>query len=106
MRGSAAEAADLRECPLIERPAGELSDPILGAICGIDINTGVISRDEGLAFADSPTNLMWRLQNDSTPITRLVTKREEPDDQASFTEFTLDVRPEPATTASASLRRF
>ncbi len=28
------------------------------------INEGQISRDEGLAYADSPTNLMWRLQND------------------------------------------
>ena len=70
------------------------------------INQGVITRDEGLAFADSPTNLMWRLQNDMTPVSRIVAKREEQDDQALFTEITLDVRPEPATTASASLRRF
>jgi twitching motility protein PilU len=70
------------------------------------INQGVITRDEGLAFADSPTNLMWRLQNDMSPVSRVVAKREEQDDQALFTEITLDVRPEPATTASASLRRF
>jgi len=70
------------------------------------INTGVIARDEGLAFADSPTNLMWRLQNDMTPVSRAAPKREEQDDKATFTEVTLDVRPEPATTASASLRRF
>jgi twitching motility protein PilU len=70
------------------------------------INQGVITRDEGLAFADSPTNLMWRLQNDMSPVSRVVPKREEQDDQALFTEITLDVRPEPATTASASLRRF
>ena len=70
------------------------------------INTGVIARDEGLAFADSPTNLMWRLQNDMTPLSRVTAKREEQDDQAVFTDVTLDVRPEPATTASASLRRF
>jgi twitching motility protein PilU len=70
------------------------------------INTGVISRDEGLAFADSPTNLMWRLQNDMTPVSRIVPKRDESDDQASFTEITLDVRPEPASTSAASLRRF
>ena len=30
----------------------------------------VITRDEGLAYADSPTNLMWRLQNDMTPVSR------------------------------------
>ena len=69
------------------------------------INTGLIARDEGLAFADSPTNLMWRLQNDITPVSRVVTKREQPDDQASFTEITLDVRPEPTSTAAAGLRR-
>jgi twitching motility protein PilU len=69
------------------------------------INTGLIARDEGLAFADSPTNLMWRLQNDMTPVSRVVAKREEPDDQASFTEITLDVRPEPTTTSAAGLRR-
>ena len=70
------------------------------------INAGLISRDEGLAFADSPTNLMWRLQNDMAPVSRIVAKREEQDDQATFTEITVDVRPEPATTATASLRRF
>ena len=69
------------------------------------ISNNVITRDEGLAFADSPTNLMWRLQNDMTPISRLTAKKEEAsDDQPSFTEITLDVRPEPATSAAASLR--
>jgi twitching motility protein PilU len=56
------------------------------------INNGTITRDEGLAFADSPTNLMWRLQNDMTPISRIVAKKEEQDDHATFTEITLDVR--------------
>ena len=70
------------------------------------INTGVIARDEGLAFADSPTNLMWRLQNDVAPISRLAAKRDEQDDHAVFTEVTIDVRPESPTTAAASLRRF
>ena len=70
------------------------------------INTNLISRDEGLAYADSPTNLMWRLQNDVTPISRVVAKRDEQEDQAVYTEVTVEVRPEPATTASASLRRF
>jgi twitching motility protein PilU len=59
------------------------------------ITEGTITRDEGLAFADSPTNLMWRLANDMTPVSRLLTpKKEESDDQPSFTEITLDVRPE------------
>jgi twitching motility protein PilU len=69
------------------------------------INTGVITRDEGLTYADSPTNLMWRLQNDMSPAVRVAAKREE-EDQAVFTELTVDVRAEPATTSAASLRRF
>jgi len=70
------------------------------------ITTGVISRDEGLAFADSPTNLMWRLQNNMAPVSRITAKKEEQDDQAVFTEITLDVRPDEYTTASGALRRF
>jgi len=70
------------------------------------INAGVITRDEGLAYADSPTNLMWRLQNDMSPVSRVVAKRDESEDEAVFTEVSIDVRPEPATTAAASLRRF
>jgi twitching motility protein PilU len=58
------------------------------------INEGRISRDEGLAFADSPTNLMWRLQNDMTPQSRLAPPKPEVDEGASFTEITLDVREE------------
>ena len=66
------------------------------------INAGIISRDEGLAHADSPTNLLWRLQNDQTPISRLAPKKDEPD-TATFTEITLDVRPdEPRVAASPS----
>lgn len=66
------------------------------------INEGLISRDEGLAHADSPTNLLWRLQNDQTPISRLAPKKEEPE-AATFTEITLDVRPdEPRVAASPS----
>ncbi|MFM8899401.1 MAG: PilT/PilU family type 4a pilus ATPase [Burkholderiales bacterium] len=56
------------------------------------ISNGTITRDEGLAFADSPTNLMWRLQNDMSPISRIVAKKEEQEDHATFTEITLDVR--------------
>lgn len=59
------------------------------------ITDGTITRDEGLAFADSPTNLLWRLQNDAPGQTRQAPKKEEQaSDEASFTEITLDVRPE------------
>jgi twitching motility protein PilU len=57
------------------------------------INEGVVSRDEGLAYADSPTNLLWRLQNEQAPVSRAAPKKEEPE-QASFTEITIDVRQE------------
>jgi twitching motility protein PilU len=49
---------------------------------------------------------MWRLQNDMTPVSRIVPKKEEPDDQPSFTEITIDVRPEEAVGQSPNFRRF
>jgi twitching motility protein PilU len=65
----------------------------------------VITREEGLAYADSPTNLMWRLQNDTSPVPRIVVKKEELDDQPTFTEMTFDVRPEEPATVAGALRR-
>ncbi len=53
---------------------------------------GTVDRKEGLANSDSPTNLMWRMENDFAG-TRSVNKPEEdPDDEPSFTEITLDVK--------------
>ncbi|MDM0110751.1 PilT/PilU family type 4a pilus ATPase [Variovorax sp. J22R133] len=54
---------------------------------------GMVDRAEGLANADSPTNLMWRLQNRNAPAERpddrnLMDQVEEP----TFTDITLDVR--------------
>ncbi|EHR70877.1 pilus retraction protein PilT [Burkholderiales bacterium JOSHI_001] len=66
------------------------------------INDGTITRDEGLAFADSPTNLMWRLQNDATPAVRTPPKKDEPED-AAFTELMLDVYPDGAPSTRAGL---
>jgi twitching motility protein PilU len=70
------------------------------------INSNIISRDEGLAYADSPTNLMWRLQNDLAPVSRMVQKRDDSDDEPSFTEITIDVKNEDPSTRAASLSRF
>jgi twitching motility protein PilU len=52
-----------------------------------------VTREEGLSQADSPTNLMWRLQNRADPKARqedraLLDQVEEP----TFTDITLDVR--------------
>lgn len=55
------------------------------------IQNGLITRDDGLAYADSPTNLMWRLQNDTTAQSKAQPKKEEVDEGPSFTEITLDV---------------
>jgi twitching motility protein PilU len=52
---------------------------------------GVVDRKEGLANADSPTNLMWRLQNDFTKASQPAAAAEE-HEEASFTEITLDVK--------------
>jgi twitching motility protein PilU len=57
------------------------------------INGGSITREEGLAFADSPTNLLWRLQNEkSGQKSSLSRKEDKASDEATFTEITLDVR--------------
>jgi len=57
------------------------------------ITTGVVSRDEGLSHADSVTNLLWRLQNDMTPVSRLAPKAEE-SEAPEFTDFVVEVLPE------------
>ncbi len=62
------------------------------------INEGVISRDEGLANADSPTNLLWRLQNEQAPVSRVSPKKDE-SEQATFTDITIEVRPEDTRSA-------
>jgi twitching motility protein PilU len=60
------------------------------------IMDGKIDRKEGLAYADSPTNLMWRLQNDFSLAAKAAKAqkeaREAQDDQPSFTEIVLDVK--------------
>ena len=61
------------------------------------IVAGVVERKEGLANADSPTNLMWRLQNDFTSQTsadalaKARAGQPDADDKATFTEITLDM---------------
>jgi twitching motility protein PilU len=60
------------------------------------VHDGLVSRNEALAHADSPNNLLWRLQNDfqasrASPLEALAEDGGDPDG-ASFTEFTLDVK--------------
>jgi twitching motility protein PilU len=52
-----------------------------------------VTRDEGLSQADSPTNLMWRLQNrNASPSRKEEQTLLDPVDEPSFTDITLDVR--------------
>jgi twitching motility protein PilU len=53
---------------------------------------GVVDRKEGLVNSDSPTNLMWRLENDFNNRANPPAALEDPDDHPSFTEISLDVR--------------
>ena len=52
---------------------------------------GVVSREEALAYADSPTNLLWRLENDATLRKQAAPAEAIEDDTPSFTEITLDL---------------
>ena len=59
------------------------------------ITDGIVARNEGLTHADSPNNLIWRLQNDfnaSKSAQTATPGEEEQSEGATFTEFTLDVK--------------
>ena len=57
-----------------------------------------IDRKEGLAHADSPTNLLWRLQNDfsvaakTAHTQKILLDAQSNDDTPSFTEIVLDIK--------------
>jgi twitching motility protein PilU len=74
----------------MEKSMAEGSQTFEEAIAHLIVE-GIIDRKEGLVYADSPTNLMWRLQNDFGNVGRTIEAPEEVDDQPSFTEITLDV---------------
>ena len=63
------------------------------------IQSGKISRDEGLSNADSPTNLTWRLQNAAHAAAKPNAEKPKPDaipeiSDASFNGFLLDAETE------------
>ncbi|WP_159911873.1 PilT/PilU family type 4a pilus ATPase [Pantoea sp. 18069] len=83
----------------MEKSMAEGSQTFEEALAAL-IVAGTIDRKEGLAHADSPTNLMWRLQNDfpgtkpaPPPGTETKAKAAAPaeDEHASFTEIVLDI---------------
>jgi twitching motility protein PilU len=57
---------------------------------------GTVDKKEGMAYADSPTNLQWRLQNDFAGKDRSETEDGASDDdmaeEPSFTEIMLDIK--------------
>ena len=55
------------------------------------VTEGIVSREEGIAYADSPTNLIWRLQNDFHQKEQAKAEPEPEDEGPSFTEITIDV---------------
>jgi twitching motility protein PilU len=68
------------------------------------VNAGIVSRDEGLSHADSPTNLLWRLQNGRPTMTRAAPMQQEPE-TAVYTEFSIDVHPgDPRRTAATRMQ--
>ena len=58
------------------------------------ITQGLVDRKEGLAHADSTTNLIWRLQNSFVRPSQKIEVVEDPDDTPTFTDITLDVHHE------------
>ncbi|MEY4907846.1 MAG: hypothetical protein RL260_1564 [Pseudomonadota bacterium] len=57
------------------------------------VTENVVTRDEGISHADSPTNLLWRLQNDMVSSKRQQEEEKEAAPGPSFTEITLEVVP-------------
>ncbi|WP_230419009.1 PilT/PilU family type 4a pilus ATPase [Undibacterium griseum] len=56
------------------------------------IKEGLVSKEEGLANADSANNLLWLLNNEAATTTAAAPEPEpETKEEASFTEFTLNV---------------
>ena len=79
----------------MEKSMAEGSQTFEQAIAKLIID-GIVDRKEGIANADSPTNLQWRLQNDFTTKSKEVAEEgasdEDLQDEPSFTEITLDVK--------------
>ncbi|HUR87709.1 MAG TPA: PilT/PilU family type 4a pilus ATPase [Ramlibacter sp.] len=79
----------------MEKSMAEGSQTFEAAIAKLIID-GVVDKKEGIAYADSPTNLQWRLQNDfagkDAERPEEGASEEDLQDEPSFTEITLDVK--------------
>ena len=58
------------------------------------VTQGYVSRDEAVAYADSPANLLWKLQNVGDTVAQsLETARQGPVAEVpAYTSFAVDVR--------------
>ena len=83
---------------MADQPSREAEQPTFEQALARLVGDGTITRDEALANADSPTNLMWRMDNDLARVAQAAAQATEAthpddDDMPSFTEITLDVKP-------------
>ena len=70
------------------------------------ISEGLVTREEGLSHSDSPTNLLWRLQNEQHGGKRQPEPEPEAEPGPSFTEITLGkmgTQSERATNSSVAI---
>jgi twitching motility protein PilU len=84
----------------MEKSMAEGSQTFEADIARLIVND-TVTRKEGISHSDSPTNLMWRLENDFAAA-RLQAREvidDGHDDEPSFTEITLDIH-EDASQAS------
>lgn len=86
---SKSDISGVREA--MEKSMAEGSQTFESDIARLILN-GTVTREEGIAYADSPTNLIWRLQNDYSAGSKAKPTEPEPDadDTPSFTEITLE----------------
>jgi twitching motility protein PilU len=79
----------------MEKSMAEGSQPFAMDIARLIVD-GIVDKKEGLAYADSPTNLQWRLQNDfagkDMDQAEEGASDEDLAEEPSFTEITLDVK--------------
>jgi twitching motility protein PilU len=79
----------------MEKSMAEGSQTFEAAIAKLIVD-GVVDKKEGIAYADSPTNLQWRLQNDfagkDAAQVEEGASEEDLQDEPTFTEITLDVK--------------
>ena len=86
--GAAASEVALNAARMVQENMSKTASGVIGVNGGERMS----KVDRAWWRMDSPTNLMWRMQNDFQVVTGQREQQEDPDDQPSFTEITLDVK--------------